>query len=295
MTPKGCEELLPTAKWHIFLTTVSGVLLSVMICSTNALILLGIYRNTSLQCVTNYFLAVLAFSDFFVGFVAIPIWVVRSLAGVADEDHPLSKAADCIYVFSVGTSTYSLCAVSLERYIGVIFPLRYNTVITMARFKFAVASIWFVSFVIACLRLVVCEDDYWITAVLTVFCLPGILISFSYFFIFKEVRRQHQTIGDQSRGTVETTHVQNKKASITIAIVIGVFYLTSLPALAFSIAEVLSSKGASCQDMQSTESWGSWTLFITYSNAALNPWIYAARKREFKDALKKLMFWRHHC
>ncbi|XP_074614221.1 uncharacterized protein LOC141873979 [Acropora palmata] len=83
MTPKGCDELLPTAKWHIFLTTVSGVLLSVMICSTNALILLGIYRNTSLQCVTNYFLAVLAFSDFFVGFVAIPIWVVRSLAGVS--------------------------------------------------------------------------------------------------------------------------------------------------------------------------------------------------------------------
>lgn len=292
MTPEGCDKLLPTAKWHIFLTTVSGVLLSVMICSTNALILLGIYRNTSLQCVTNYFLAALAFSDFFVGFIAIPLWVVRSLTGVADEDDPLSKAADCIYVFSVGTSTYSLCAVSLERYIGVVFPLRYNTVVTMARFKFAVASAWFVSFAIACLRLVVCEDDYWIIAVLTVFCLPGILISFSYFFIFKEVRRQHQTIGDQRSGTVETTRVQNKKASITIVIVIGLFYLTSLPALAFSIAEVLSSKGASCQDMQSTESWGSWTLFITYSNAALNPWIYAARKREFKDALKKLMFWR---
>lgn len=294
MTLEGCDKLLPTAKWHIFLTTVSGVLLSVMICSTNALILLGIYRNTSLQCVTNYFLAALAFSDFFVGFIAIPLWVVRSLAGVADEDDPLSKAADCIYVFSVGTSTCSLCAVSLERYIGVVFPLRYNTVVTMARFKFAVASVWFVSFAIACLRLVVCEDDYWIIAVLTVFCLPGILISFSYFFIFKEVRRQHQTIGHQSSGTVETTRVQNKKASITIVIVIGLFYLTSLPALAFSIAEVLSSKGASCQDMQSTESWGSWTLFITYSNAALNPWIYAARKREFKDALKKLMFWRPH-
>ena len=40
------------------------------------------------------------------------------------QDHPFGKAADCIYVFSVGTSTYSLCAVSLERYIGVIFPLR---------------------------------------------------------------------------------------------------------------------------------------------------------------------------
>lgn len=33
-------------------------------------------------------------------------------------------------------------------------------------------------------------------------------------------------------------------------------------------------------------------LFLTFSNAALNPWIYAARKKEFRDALKRIMFWK---
>ena len=79
-----------------------------------------------------------------------------------------------------------------------------------------------------------------------------------------------------------------------IAIVIGVFYLTVLPALAFSINEAVLGDGASCRETKSLESWGTWALFLPYSNAAINPWIYAARKREFRDALKVLMFWKNH-
>ena len=291
MAREDCNEL-PTEKWHIVLTTVLGLFISAIACTTNALILLAIYRRSSLHSVTNYFLAALAFGDFFVGFVALPMWVARSLLQVANEEHPLSQSVDCVYVFSVAISTYSLCAVSMERYIGVIFPLRYNTIVTVVRFKRTVALVWVVSSVIACLRFVLVEDDYWITAVTTVFFVPGVLMSYCYFYIFKEVRRQLRSIGDQS-GSALVTNMQNKKASITIAIVIGVFYLTTLPGLAFAIAEV-TADNASCSDIQSFESWGTWALFITYLNAALNPWIYAARKREFREALKALMFWKHH-
>ena len=100
---------------------------------------------------------------------------------------------------------------------------------------------------------------------------PGVLISYCYFLIFKEVSRQLRSIGDQT-GSALATNMQNKNASITIAIVIGVFYLTTLPALAFSITEVTAEK-ASCKEIQSFESWGTLALFITYSNVALNPWI----------------------
>ena len=291
MAREDCNEL-PTTEWHIVLTTVLGLLISAIACTTNALILLAIYRKSSLHSVTNYFLGALAFGDFFVGFVALPMWVSRSLLHVANEEHPLSKGVDCVYVFSVAISTYSLCAVSIERYIGVVFPLRYNTIVTVVRFKRTVALVWAVSSVIACLRLVLLEDDFWITAVTTVFLVPGVLISYCYFFIFKEVSRQSRSIGDQTSSAL-ATNMQNKKASITIAIVIGVFYLSTLPALAFSIAEV-TSDNASCEKIQSFESWGTWALFITYSNAALNPWIYAARKREFREALKALMCWKYH-
>lgn len=291
MTDEGCQEL-PTAKWNVVLTTVLGLLISFIACTTNVLILIAIYKKPALRSITNYFLASLAVGDFFVGIGALPLWITRSLLAVADEEHPLSIAVDCVHVSCVGTSTYNLCTVSLERYVGVIFPLRYSAIVTPRRFRCAVVSVWVLSSFIACLRLVIHEDTYWIIVVSAVFLIPGIIISYCYVCIFKEASRQLRVIGQQSDSAV-ASQVHNKKASITIAIVIGVFYLTALPALAFAINEVVSQDSASCQEKKSLESWGTWALFLTYSNSAINPWIYAARKREFRDALKVLMFWKH--
>ena len=292
MPNKGCHEL-PTAKWNMVLTTVLGLLISFIACTTNVLILIAIYKKPALRSVTNYFLASLAIGDFFVGIVALPLWITGSLlARVADEKHPLNISVDCVYVLSVAVSTYNLCAVSLERYVGVIFPLRYSAIVTLRRFRCAVASVWVLSSFIASLRLAIHEDTYWMIVVSTVFFIPGVIISYCYVCIFKEASRQVRVIGQQSDSAL-ASQVHNKKASITIAIVIGVFFLTALPALAFAINEVVSQDGASCQEKKSLESWGTWALFLAYSNSAINPWIYAARKREFRDALKVLMFWKH--
>ena len=252
---------------------------------------MAVYKNQSLHTVTNYFVAALALSDFFVGLFALPLWIARSLLHVGDEGHPLSVCVDCVYVLSIAISTYNLCAVSLERYIGVLFPLRYNTIVTVFRFKCVAAIICVVSSFIATLRLIILEDDFWITAVCTVFIFPGVVISYCYFYIFTEVLRQQRTVRAQS-GPVIASYTQNRKASITVAIVTGVFYLTTFPTLVFSIFEVKSGKHTSCEERRSFESWGTWALFLTFSNAALNPWIYAARKREFRDALNRIMFWK---
>ena len=284
---EGCHDLPRTAKWNAVLTTVLGLLISFIACSTNVLILLAIYKKPALRSITNYFLASLAVGDFFVGIVALPLWIARSLLPV---EEPLSIAVDVVYVLSVAISTYNLCTVSLERYVGVMFPLRYSSIVTLKRFRCAVVSVWVLSSFIACLRLVIHdgdEDTYWIVVVATVFFIPGAVISYCYVCIFKEASRQSRAIDPQS-GSALTNQVNSKKASLTIAIVIGVFYVTALPIIAFTITEVTSGKDMSCQ----FESWRIWALFFAYSNSAINPWIYAARKREFRDALKVLMFWK---
>ena len=290
MPNKGCHEL-PTAKWNVVLTTVLGLFISIIACTTNVLILITIYKKPALRSITNYFLASLAVGDFFVGIVALPLWITRSLLAITDEEHPLNIAVDCVYVLSVAVSTYNLCTVSLERYVGVIFPLRYSAICTLRRFRCAVASVWVLSSFIASLRLVMHEDTYWIIVVSTVFFIPGAIISYCYVCIFKEASRQFRVIGQQSDSAL-ASQVHNKKASITIAIVIGVFYLTALPIIAFSITEVTSEKDFSCQNNKEFESWGIWALFLAYSNSAINPWIYAARKSEFREALKAIMFWK---
>ena len=257
---EACDEL-PTAKWNVVLTTILGLLIAIIACTANVLILKAIYKKQTLHSVTNYFLASLAVGDFLVGIVALPLWITRSLLAVANEEHPLSISVDCVHVLSVGISTYNLCSVSLERYVGVILPLRYNAIVTTTRFRYAVASVWVISSCIASLRLVINEDTYWIVAVSTVFFIPGVVISYCYICIFKEATRQSRAMGRQNRSTL-AGQLSNKKASIMIAIVIGVFYLTTLPALAFSINEAILGGGASCQETKSLESWGTWALFL---------------------------------
>ena len=292
MADELCHAL-PTSKWNVVLTTTLGLFISIIACTTNVLILITIYKKPTLHSVTYYFLASLAVGDFFVGSVALPLWITRSLLRVADEEHPLSIAVDCIYVLFVGISTYNLCAVSLERYVGVILPLRYNAIVTVRRFQYAAVSVWILSISIAWLRLVIHEDTYWLVAVSAAFLIPGLVISYCYACIFKEAAHQSMAIGQLQGGSTSESQMHNKKASLTIAIVIGVFYFAALPALAFSITEVVSGeKDMSCKEKKVLESWGTWALFLTFSNAAINPWIYAARKSEFRDALKALKFWK---
>lgn len=164
---------LPTSKWNIVLTTTLGLLISIIASTTNVLILTAIYKKPSLHTITYYCLASLAVGDLFVGIVALPLWITRSLLSIADEEHPLSVAVDCVYVLSVGTSTYNLCTVSLERYVGVVLPLRYNVIATRRRLQYAVTTVWVLSSSIACLRLVIDEDSYWLVAISTLFFFPG--------------------------------------------------------------------------------------------------------------------------
>ena len=287
MTHEDCNAL-PTTTWNQVLTTVVGSLIAFFSITANALILIAIYKTTALHSVTNYFIASLAVGDLFVGMVALPLWIARSLLQVASEEHPLSVAVDFVYAISVAISTYNLCAVSFERYIGVIYPLRYNSLITTRCCKYVAASVWFISFCIACLRFAITEDDFWITSVSMAFFLPGMVISYCYIRIYKEASRQSRSIRDRS-GPILVTQMCNRKASATVAVIIGVFYLTSLPALVFSLTEVVSDDKTSCQEIKFNESWGTWALFFAFSNASLNPMIYATRKREIRGALKLLL------
>ena len=193
------------------MTTIFGLLISFIACTANVLILKAICEKHTLHSVTNYFLASLAVGDFFVGIVALPLWITRSLLAVADEEHPLSISVDCVYVLSVGISTYNLCTISLERYVGVILPLQYNAIVTTRRFRYAVVTTWVISSSIATLRWAMHEDTYWIIAVSTVFIIPGVVISYCYICIFKEASRQSRAIGQQTGSDIANHAVKKQK------------------------------------------------------------------------------------
>ena len=105
MAEEECALHLTSAKWNVVLTTSLGLLISFVATTTNLLILIAIYKKPTLHSVTYYFLASLAVGGFFVGIVALPLWITRSLLAVT-ENNPLNSAVDYVYVLSVGISTF---------------------------------------------------------------------------------------------------------------------------------------------------------------------------------------------
>ena len=102
-----------------FLNTSSGVL-SV---ASNLLVLTAIYNYSPLRKVSSFFIASLAAADLLVGLLMNPInaalFIIKATEG--NFYHPLIVAEHWLWVQTVVNSTFTLTAVSIERYIAVAF------------------------------------------------------------------------------------------------------------------------------------------------------------------------------
>lgn len=208
------------------LNAIAGVL-SV---GSNLLVLTAIFNFSPLRKVSSFFIASLAFADLLVGLLMNPIYTAIFIVNDAAQDdmHPLRVTEHWLWLQTVVTSTFTLTAVSIERFIAVTKCFRYSEIVTEKRCCYCVASIWIFSIVYASQRFVVnrVEDlpSLWIcTTVLTVF-LPFFVILYCYVCIFKAARTQCVRIAaDNIVNSAYCKEVlKNKKAAWTLCIVIAV-------------------------------------------------------------------------
>lgn len=272
------------------LNAISGVL-SV---GSNLLVLTAIYNFSPLRKASSFFIASLAFADLLVGLLMNPIYTAIFIVNDAakDDTHPLRVTEHWLWLQTVVTSTFTLTAVSIERFVAVTKCFRYPEIVTVKRCCYCVASIWIFSLVYASQRFVVhrVEDlpSLWIcTTVLTVF-LPFFVILYCYVCIFKAARTQCVRIAaDNIVNSAYCKEVlKNKKAAWTLCIVIGLFALLWSPSLALSLWHVSTADPwkRRCIDYL----WF-WAAFLSFTSSFCNPWIYAIRTREFRMAFLKVL------
>ena len=185
-------------------------------------------------------------------------------------------------------STFSLCAVSVDRYVAVT-NIRYIEILTRSRVRAVIVSIWFFSVVFACLRLVITDPFklplYWIAASTITVMLPIVIISLCYFHIFKAVRIQIRRIATLNPDET-LVQLKNRKAALTIGIVVGVFLICWTPSLVISLLQFFSTD--SCRKMKINGYWF-WVALAEFSNSAFNPFIYCIRSRDFRKAVRNVV------
>ena len=114
--------------------------------AANALIMVTILRTPSLRSPTFYFLFGLAVSDFGVGLLTQPLYIMYKAAGLYKNSN-LNCAAGISFVLVSnqlsGVSFLTITLVSTDRFLALYLHLRYKQLITLHRVKIALVACGF--------------------------------------------------------------------------------------------------------------------------------------------------------
>ena len=261
----------------------------------NAVVLWLFFRNESLRKISNRFLASLSVADFLVGLVIDPIWIIfRCLIQPSNVTQAaLNKFMDMLWIHTTAATTLNLCCVSVDRFIAIRFPFRYQDILTKKTCHSLIAVVWFTSLLLPCPVIFVNAENLWLFVSLVTFCIPTTVIALCYFWIFKAASNQARRMtggnkhrADERRSTFPNRIMQNFKAIKTIGFVLGVFVVSWMPCLVLSIVHEFSASDPCTDEKLYNVAWP-WIEAVALSSSAINPWVYFFRNGEFRQALHR--------
>ncbi|XP_029282916.1 5-hydroxytryptamine receptor 2A-like [Cottoperca gobio] len=137
-----CQDMAAEKNWAALLIL---VIIAVTVMG-NILVILAVSLEKKLQNATNYFLMSLAVADMLLGILVMPVSMVTILY---DYGWPLPSDFCPIWIYlDVLFSTASimhLCAISLDRYIGIRNPIHHSRFNSHTKARMKIMAVWTIS------------------------------------------------------------------------------------------------------------------------------------------------------
>ncbi|XP_078379004.1 beta-3 adrenergic receptor-like [Oculina patagonica] len=288
---ENCSRSLTSAS-SVVLASLNGVS-GFLTITGNLVILLALYKTPFLKKTTsNYFVGSLACADLSVGLFANSLYIALSGFVSLQEIQELKNAETFVWLLTTTVTTFNLCFVAIDRYIAIIYPLRYSGVVTANRLLRAVICMWIFAVLFAAISFYLPYNDLpilWTIGSVVTFFLPLGVLLFCYFRIYLVVkalnlRRKRQPTFDSLPPSAE--ELKNRKAAATFGIITGLFAALFLPTLLVNFAGIALER--QCHRIKLNIAWF-WVAAVSYSSSAINPWIYAIRMSDFRRAIKQLL------
>ncbi|XP_057408459.1 D(4) dopamine receptor [Balaenoptera acutorostrata] len=181
-----------------------GVLLIGAVLAGNSLVCVSVAAERALQTPTNYFIVSLAAADLLLALLVLPLFVYSEVQGGVWLLSPgLCDTLMAMDVMLCTASIFNLCAISVDRFVAVAVPLRYNRQSRGGRQLLLIGTTWLLSAAVAAPVLCglndarsrdpsVCrlEDrDYVVYSSVCSFFLPCPLMLLLYWATFRGLRR----------------------------------------------------------------------------------------------------------
>ena len=259
----------------------------------NTVVLWLFYKNKSLRTISNRFLASLCVADFLVGLVIDPVWIAIRFFAQPKRTHILKQVINLLWIHSTAATVFNLCCVSVDRFIAIRFPLRYQDIITKQRCYAVIIMVWLISLVLPFSRILVVNrtniESLWFSLTFITFVLPITVVTLCYFSIFKTARKQasrtnRENLQNPNEMNTPVRAMQNYKAIKTIGFVLTVFIVSWMPSIVVSVMDYVTASDK-CADHKLAYVVWPWIEAIAFTSSAINPWIYCFRNREFREVL----------
>jgi len=275
---------------YIFL----GSLAVVTVCG-NLLVIISIIYFRQLHTPTNYLILSLAVADLLVGVLVFPASMVFTVSSCLFHEDLFCKIRDSFDVTLCTSSILNLCFISIDRYYAVCQPLTYRTKINVQVTVIMILVSWGISILIGIVIVIAgfsqgaCEEKCSVDTVVAntmgpvfSFYLPAVIMLCIYFKIFLVAQKQVKSIQKTNCHSTRLEAAVSKmerKATKTLAIVMGVFLLCLTPYFICIVFQPLSYNPPPVPVIE-TLNW------LTLSNSMLNPLIYAFFYSWFRSAFR---------
>ena len=265
----------------------------------NAVVLWLFFKNESLRTISNGFLASLCVADFLAGLVVDPMYIAVRVLPQPRKGSILAKVIQMVWIHTTAATVFNLCCVSVDRFIAIRFPFRYQDIITKKRCYAVIIMVWLISLFLPFSRILVGNEttvgDFWLTLSFIFFVLPLTVVTLCYVWIFTVAKKQasrikRENIQNSNEMNSPARAIQNHKAIKTIGFVLGVFIVSWMPSLVVSVVDYVTASDM-CVDHKLSYIVWPWIEAVGLTSSAINPWIYVFRNGEFREALRRCFHW----
>ncbi|XP_018413353.1 PREDICTED: alpha-1B adrenergic receptor [Nanorana parkeri] len=131
---------------------VLGFTLGAFICAAivgNIMVIMSVVTNRQLRIPTNYLIVNLAIADLLLSTTVLPFSSTLEIVSSWVFGRIFCDIWAAMDVLCCTASIFSLCAISIDRYIGVRYSLQYPTIVTRKRVLLALLCVWILATVIS--------------------------------------------------------------------------------------------------------------------------------------------------
>ncbi|XP_038045878.1 5-hydroxytryptamine receptor 1A-like [Patiria miniata] len=317
-----------------FVVYVFGILLplSLFIITGNLLVVISLRHASStwavLQKATNTFVASLAVADCLVGVALVPVFYLGIFVKSLKSDFYFCLVITSLMMVSCSISMLHVLGIALDRFLAVMYPLLYHSLMTERRTAIMVALTWCLAIGLGLTpylgwrkparKLEFCNIDqvlpfgYVLFTFILAFAVPLLTMAVMYTQITLAARRHVRRIAalpavtvsrcvaastsERGPGSDRTSDrlqkifsVGDMKAITTTSIVVGVFVLCWLPPYILNfVLQYRNDNRPTGSELIRAPLVEAALNTLGFGNSAANPIIYAYRYREFRRGIRKM-------